>query len=150
MSCYPGKPLEGELKGTVSWEKNWFYAHNNRLWFLKRLLEGICSIRTSITREATDFKTIRTTYKWRWINITGFENIYFTCDCPFKDWVEGAEHGVIYLSFGSMMKASLMPESRRKLFVKVMKKLTEEKSRIHHNLTHRKQSKMCPRLRSYC
>jgi hypothetical protein len=45
--------------------------------------------------------------------------------------VEGAEHGVIYLSFGSMMKASLMPESRRKLFVKVMKKLTEEESRIH-------------------
>jgi hypothetical protein len=43
--------------------------------------------------------------------------------------VEGAEHGVIYLSFGSMMKASLMPESRRKLFVKVMKE--EEESRIH-------------------
>ncbi len=44
--------------------------------------------------------------------------------------MEGAEHGVIYLSFGSMMKGSLMPESRRKLFVKVMKKLTEEESRI--------------------
>jgi hypothetical protein len=54
--------------------------------------------------------------------------------------VEGAEYGVIYLSFGSMMKASLMPESRRKLFVKVMKE--EEESRAPDNLTHRKQSKI--------
>jgi hypothetical protein len=29
-----------------------------------------------------------------------------------KEWVEGAEHGVIYLSFGSVVKASKMPESR--------------------------------------
>ncbi len=75
-----------------------------------------------------DFKTIRT-------HTNGSElisqDLKTSCDCPFKDWVEGAEHGVIYLSFGSMMKASLMPESRRKLFVKVMKKLTEEESRIH-------------------
>ncbi len=56
---------------------------------------------------------------------------YISLVTVLKDWVEGAEHGVIYLSFGSMMKASLMPESRRKLFVKVMKKLTEEESRIH-------------------
>jgi hypothetical protein len=35
-------------------------------------------------------------------------------------WPDGAEHGVIYLSFGSVVKASLMPEARRKLFIKVL------------------------------
>lgn len=29
-----------------------------------------------------------------------------------KEWVEGAREGVIYLSFGSVLKASVMPESR--------------------------------------
>ena len=28
-----------------------------------------------------------------------------------KSWVEGAEHGVVYLSFGSVVRASEMPES---------------------------------------
>jgi hypothetical protein len=35
--------------------KKWFYIHNNRLRFLKRLLKGFGSIRTP--REVTDFKT---------------------------------------------------------------------------------------------
>ena len=43
MSCYPGKPLEGELKGTVSGEKIDFNAHNNRLRFLKRLPKGFAA-----------------------------------------------------------------------------------------------------------
>ena len=33
-------------------------------------------------------------------------------DGELKSWVEGAEHGVIYLSFGSVVKASEMPEER--------------------------------------
>ena len=28
-----------------------------------------------------------------------------------KSWVEGAEHGVVYLSFGSVVRASEMPET---------------------------------------
>ena len=42
-----------------------------------------------------------------------------------KDWVEGAEHGVIYLSFGSVVRASKMPESRRHLFMSVLGKLKQ-------------------------
>ena len=36
------------------------------------------------------------------------------------NFLEGAEHGVIYLSFGSVVKASRMPEAKRKTFVKVL------------------------------
>jgi len=42
-----------------------------------------------------------------------------------KEWVEGAEHGVIYLSFGSVVKASKMPESRRQLLIAVLSQLKQ-------------------------
>lgn len=42
-----------------------------------------------------------------------------------KEWVEGADHGVIYLSFGSVIKSSEMPESRRKLFINVLSQLKQ-------------------------
>jgi len=42
-----------------------------------------------------------------------------------KDWVEGAKHGVIYLSFGSVVKSSEMPESRRKMFINVLSQLKQ-------------------------
>ncbi len=29
-----------------------------------------------------------------------------------KEWVEGAKEGVVYVSFGSVVKASQMPEER--------------------------------------
>ena len=29
-----------------------------------------------------------------------------------REWVEGAEHGVIYLSFGSVVKPAKMPVTR--------------------------------------
>jgi len=42
-----------------------------------------------------------------------------------KSWVEGAEHGVIYLSFGSVVRASEMPEERRLLILSVLSKLKQ-------------------------
>ena len=42
-----------------------------------------------------------------------------------REWVEGAEHGVIYLSFGSVVKASKMPESRRLLLLNVLTRLKQ-------------------------
>ena len=37
-----------------------------------------------------------------------------------KQWVEGAEHGVIFVSFGSIIKASKMPEAKRQLLQSVL------------------------------
>jgi len=34
-------------------------------------------------------------------------------DKELKEWVEGAEDGVIFMSFGSVVKASKMPEEKR-------------------------------------
>jgi len=42
-----------------------------------------------------------------------------------KDWVEGAKDGVIYVSFGSVVKAHEMPEERRKLMISVLSKLKQ-------------------------
>ena len=42
-----------------------------------------------------------------------------------KAWVEGAEHGVIYLSFGSAVKSSKMPASRRRLLISVLGRLEQ-------------------------
>ena len=42
-----------------------------------------------------------------------------------KKWVEEAEHGVIYLSFGSIIQSSQMPEVRRKLFLTVLSQLKQ-------------------------
>eukprot|EP00088_Acartia_fossae_P000321 TRINITY_DN10124_c0_g1_i3.p1 TRINITY_DN10124_c0_g1~~TRINITY_DN10124_c0_g1_i3.p1 ORF type:complete len:524 (-),score=91.72 TRINITY_DN10124_c0_g1_i3:413-1984(-) len=42
-----------------------------------------------------------------------------------KAWVDGAEHGVIYMSFGSVVKGSQMSEERRKLFLSALSKLKE-------------------------
>jgi len=42
-----------------------------------------------------------------------------------RDWIHGAKHGVVFLSFGSVAKASLMPESRRKLIVSALAKLKQ-------------------------
>lgn len=36
-----------------------------------------------------------------------------------NDFVEGAEHGVIFVSFGSVIKSSMMPEAKRQLLLKV-------------------------------
>ena len=42
-----------------------------------------------------------------------------------NDWVEGAKEGVIYISFGSAVQTSEMPEERRKLLLNVFSKLKE-------------------------
>ena len=42
-----------------------------------------------------------------------------------KDFVENSEHGVIFLSFGSVVKASKMPEAKRKAILAVFSKLKQ-------------------------
>ena len=42
-----------------------------------------------------------------------------------RKWVEGAEHGVIYMSFGSVIKASQMSDAKRKLFISVLSQLKQ-------------------------
>ena len=42
-----------------------------------------------------------------------------------EDFVQGAEHGVIYVSFGSVIKASKMPEAKRQLFLNVFSQLKQ-------------------------
>ena len=41
-------------------------------------------------------------------------------------FVESAEHGVIYVSFGSVIKASKMPEDKRKLMLNVFSRLKQK------------------------
>ena len=43
-----------------------------------------------------------------------------------KSFVESAEHGVVLVSFGSVIKASKMPEDKRKLMLKVFSKLKQK------------------------
>ena len=38
-----------------------------------------------------------------------------TLEGELKDWVEGAKDGVVYVSFGSVVKAHEMPEERQKI-----------------------------------
>ena len=60
------------------------------------------------------------------INLFELYNMYFLCkgglmscrpgsssglEGELKSWVEEAEHGVVYLSFGSVVRASEMPET---------------------------------------
>merc|ERR1712037_124049 len=42
------------------------------------------------------------------------------------DFVEGAEHGVIFVSFGSVIKSSMMPEEKRQLLLKVFSMLKQK------------------------
>jgi len=42
-----------------------------------------------------------------------------------KDFVENSEHGVIFLSFGSVVRASKMPEEKRKAILAVFSKLKQ-------------------------
>jgi len=42
------------------------------------------------------------------------------------DFVEGAEHGVIFVSFGSVIKSSMMPEEKRQLLLTVFSKLKQK------------------------
>jgi len=42
-----------------------------------------------------------------------------------EDFVQGAEDGVIYVSFGSVIKASKMPEAKRQLLLNVFSKLKQ-------------------------
>eukprot|EP00092_Neocalanus_flemingeri_P002760 GFUD01002955.1.p1 GENE.GFUD01002955.1~~GFUD01002955.1.p1 ORF type:complete len:304 (-),score=87.42 GFUD01002955.1:387-1265(-) len=41
------------------------------------------------------------------------------------EWVEGAEHGVIFISFGSVIKSSKMPEFKRQTLLKVFSQLKQ-------------------------
>ena len=41
-------------------------------------------------------------------------------------FVESAEHGVIYVSFGSVIKASKMPEDKRKMMLSVFSRLKQK------------------------
>ena len=42
------------------------------------------------------------------------------------NFVESAEHGVIYVSFGSVIKASKMPEDKRKMMLNVFSRLKQK------------------------
>ena len=42
-----------------------------------------------------------------------------------KAFVEGAEHGVIFISFGSLIKPSMMPEEKRQMMVRVLGRLQQ-------------------------
>ncbi|CAG7819184.1 unnamed protein product, partial [Allacma fusca] len=42
-----------------------------------------------------------------------------------EDFVSGAEHGFIYFSFGSIIKANVFPESTRKIFLNVFSRLKQ-------------------------
>ena len=56
---------------------------------------------------------------------------FMSCTAPaplppdMAEWVEGAEHGIIFVSFGSVIKASKMPESKRKLLLAVFSQLPQ-------------------------
>ena len=39
-------------------------------------------------------------------------------------WLQKAEHGVIFVSFGSVITASRLPEEKRQMMVKVFSRLT--------------------------
>ena len=43
-----------------------------------------------------------------------------------ESFVQSAEHGVVLVSFGSVIKASKMPEDKRKLMLKVFSKLKQK------------------------
>merc|ERR1719369_604807 len=42
-----------------------------------------------------------------------------------EDFIQGSEHGVIYVSFGSVIKASKMPEAKRQILLNVFSKLKQ-------------------------
>jgi len=43
-----------------------------------------------------------------------------------QDFIQGAEHGVIYVSFGSVIKSSKMPEAKRQLLLSVFAQLKQK------------------------
>ena len=42
-----------------------------------------------------------------------------------EDFIQGSEHGIIYVSFGSVIKASKMPEAKRQILLNVFSKLKQ-------------------------
>jgi len=59
--------------------------------------------------------------------LAGFMSCHSPSPLPddLAQWVEGSEHGVIFVSFGSVIKSSKMPEGKRKAMLKVFSKLKQ-------------------------
>jgi hypothetical protein len=42
-----------------------------------------------------------------------------------EDYINGAEHGVIYFNMGSMIRADTLPDDKRKAFVQAFSELPQ-------------------------